>query len=283
MVAVPPAPKRSGKATTVLLLIMAMATLEQLSGIVEAQGEQIAKLQEELNTVNNTLREADQYVRTQSNRINELEAKLAQQGVQVSAVEVRAIQTEQNLTRVEGDLRDGKYSTGAAGAGGGNGLSIIDTRLIGKPKDFQGTQEKWPSWSFTFKAYCGAVSHDMSELMKSVVLTNIEVAMGGLTAVQEQFSKFLYYMIVMLVVEGSPAYAKVRGCPEGNGLEAWRRFHAEFEPQVRGRFQSMLQGLMAAKFGTVALQNISSELENFERECVRYEDQPKQRIPSERI
>ena len=40
----------------------------------------------------------------------------------------------------------------------------------------------------------------------------------------------------------------------------------------------MLQGILAARFGTVSLQNISSELGEFEREAVNYEDQSKNKV-----
>ncbi len=45
--------------------------------------------------------------------------------------------------------------------------SLVDTRLIGKPAIFAGTQEAWTDWSFVFKAYCSALSPRLVALMEA--------------------------------------------------------------------------------------------------------------------
>ena len=62
------------------------------------------------------------------------------------------------------------------------------------------------------------------------------------------------------------------------GMEAWQRFHAEYEPPLRGRFQSIFHGMLAARFGTVSLQHVSSGRGKFGREFAKYKDQLKSKI-----
>ena len=45
--------------------------------------------------------------------------------------------------------------------------SLVDTRLIGKPAVFAGTQDTWTDWSFVFKAYCSALSTRLVALMEA--------------------------------------------------------------------------------------------------------------------
>lgn len=226
------------------------------------------ELAERVATIEARIAEADQVVTGQHGRIRQLEQT-------VQSPTVRLEQNETNYSNLQVEVMALRQERAAASD---KALNIIDTRLVDKPREFAGSQDKWHGWVFKFKAYCGAVSDGMSELMKDAAASTTEIQMKVYNGTQRQYSKVLYYMLVMLCQEGSPAYSKIKGCAENNGMEAWRRFHAEYEPQVRGRFQSMLQGILAARFGNVSLQNISSELEEFEREVIRYEDQSKNKI-----
>ena len=38
---------------------------------------------------------------------------------------------------------------------------MVDTRLIGKPKEFSGKSEDWKDWSLILYAYCGAIKVEM--------------------------------------------------------------------------------------------------------------------------
>ena len=40
--------------------------------------------------------------------------------------------------------------------------SVVDTRVLGKPKPFKGTHPEWPNWNVVFKCYCGAMSPQLS-------------------------------------------------------------------------------------------------------------------------
>eukprot|EP00969_Alexandrium_andersonii_P331632 14656611-Alexandrium_andersonii.AAC.1 len=54
------------------------------------------------------------------------------------------------------------------------------------------------------------------------------------------------FALVMLC-EGA-ATTIIRQVPEGQGLEAWRLFYAEFEPKLPGRSLGLLKTVMTYKF-----------------------------------
>ena len=39
--------------------------------------------------------------------------------------------------------------------------SLVDTKLISKPKEFEGAHVKWSDWSFVLRAYAGAVGPEL--------------------------------------------------------------------------------------------------------------------------
>ena len=42
---------------------------------------------------------------------------------------------------------------------------MIDMKMMGKPKQFDGNDANWTEWSFVFKSYTALMSVDMSDLM----------------------------------------------------------------------------------------------------------------------
>ena len=79
----------------------------------------------------------------------ELQNELAQSRQQ-AANELAALRQE-----VRGAPLRGTQATGVG----------VDTRLLGKPSDFSGTQDAWRDWSTVFKGYAGAVIPRLQKLM----------------------------------------------------------------------------------------------------------------------
>ena len=42
---------------------------------------------------------------------------------------------------------------------------VVDTRLMGKPKNFNGKEDDWHQWAITTRAYAGAISERLLVLM----------------------------------------------------------------------------------------------------------------------
>ena len=52
--------------------------------------------------------------------------------------------------------------TGATGGGGAHPplapLKGVDTKVLGKPINFDGSNDRWPVWSVVLRAYCGVLA-----------------------------------------------------------------------------------------------------------------------------
>ena len=142
--------------------------------------------------------------------------------------------------------------------------ALVDTRMAAKPSQFDGQHEHWYDWSFTFKAYCGAISGDLRKLME---YSATSVNPIGHDPGNEEHSRSLYYMLVMSCRE--KALKKLRSVLEGHGLEAWRIFNLEWEPRQQQRFTAMLTSILRAELE----DPIESSLDSWEDLIRRFEQQ----------
>ena len=118
--------------------------------------------------------------------------------------------------------------------------SLIDTRLIGKPGIFSGTQESWADWAFVFKAYCAALNPRLITLLNAAQSEQTQVFPKDDTDIS--LSAQLYYVLCLSVKDR--ALEKLRAAPVANGLEVWRLFCEEWEPRQRMRFTAMLTSIL---------------------------------------
>ena len=145
----------------------------------------------------------------------------------------------------------------------------IDTRVIGKPEMFFGSREKFPEWSFVFKAYMSAIDARYSDLLeqagdKDSIIRNLD-----LEPHEKQLSTQLYYILVMLCRD--KAQDKMNAVGSGEGFEAWRQFIIDWDPKVRTRRVGMMIKILTAKFGG----DIPQSLDQFETMIREYEQQSK--------
>ena len=59
--------------------------------------------------------------------------------------------------------------------------SAIDTRLLGKPNDFRGTDAEFVDWSVVLRSYASLVNPSLGELMKTAETTEDIVEEVGIT------------------------------------------------------------------------------------------------------
>jgi hypothetical protein len=111
--------------------------------------------------------------------------------------------------------------------------SIVDTKLLNRPKEFAGSHDDWKDWSFKFIGYTGALSADLRDEMRLAIETDVvEKIADILDPMKKQRCLQLYYILVMLST--STAAEKVRACEEGNGYQIWKAFCDEWDPRRRG-------------------------------------------------
>ena len=87
-----------------------------------------------------------------------------------------------------------------SGSGAGAVTSVVDTRAIGQPRHFDGSDSAWHEWSLMFRAYCSLVSLQMHKLMEQAAASETPV---GLSTNQDELSlqHQLYYLLCSRPVE----------------------------------------------------------------------------------
>merc|ERR1712194_547342 len=162
---------------------------------------------------------------------------------------------------------------------------LVDTRSIGKPASFSGDVDAhgksvdnmpWLSWSFTFRAYIGAVDQlgrrmldeaskrsEKDEIIDHVTMPESEI----------KVSTQIFYILAM-TCKGR-ALSIVQRVREGFGAEVWRMMCREFEPRLPSRFQGMLQSILTPA------KSVSVEVVyNWEQKVRQYEEQSGDTISS---
>ena len=86
-------------------------------------------------------------------RLRQMEAALQATVQQAQAAEARALAAEQVAAAATAAQRAGTGQTRTAVSTAST--ELIDTKLLSKPKVFNGNAEEWASWSFKMTAYLG--------------------------------------------------------------------------------------------------------------------------------
>ena len=189
-----------------------------------------------------------------------------QQVAQLTATMAQLQQTvanqtaELNVARQEAATARQEAAVSAARSG------LVDTRLLGKPKSFDGTDESWASFATVMRAYIGAISPDLLAAMVAAESETGPIVQSSLDQANQQRSTQLYFILVMLL-EGR-AQDKVPRVGHGAGLELWRLLAAEYEGKQPSRQAGMLQSILSYSFD---VNNLNGSLERWERQVKQWE------------
>ena len=99
---------------------------------------------------------------------------------------------------------------------------VVDTRLMGKPKNFNGKEDDWHQWATTTTAYAGAISERLLFLMDETESAENAANAALEKEVDKELSTQLYSILAMLL-EGKAA-DKVTLVGRGPGLLLWRQY-----------------------------------------------------------
>ena len=76
--------------------------------------------------------------------------------------------------------------------------TMIDTRLLGKPEKFDGTDVHWRDWKFVTKSYLQAAMPGIGTLLTKAEATTDDISNEFLSTAMLQMSTQLYYVLVLL-------------------------------------------------------------------------------------
>ncbi|CAK0840427.1 unnamed protein product, partial [Prorocentrum cordatum] len=218
-------------------------------------------------------------------RFAQLEQALAQaqQQQQQQVIQRLAAQAEAAEARVQAaeamaqEARGQEQQQRAAQPGGPPQETniLIDTRVLGKPNDFNGEPGTWRGWSTIFRAYASACEPALKDAMDRAEHADTPVLNATLPDDQVRLSSQLYYMLVML--NKGLSLDRIVSAGVNEGLEAWMTLVTFHEPQNRTRAAGLLQELLSWDFEG----DVSSKLIAFDRNVKRYEQAVGSEFPDE--
>lgn len=179
--------------------------------------------------------------------------------------------TQQNRELADAVRQAQANGPGPARAAPPNGLGV-DTRLLGKPPNFDGAEAKWTDWSVVTRAYCAITHPQLGALMAQVESTAVDIPLGGLDGANADACRQLYYILLMLC-QGT-ALNIIVNAGELQGCIAWRRLHQRYEPKAKTRFAGQMLELLSWSFDG----DLQGRLELFERHLARFENDSKEKM-----
>ena len=111
---------------------------------------------------------------------------------------------------------------------------VVDTRVIGKPHQFDGDPMKYADWSFKLRSYLGAVDQRYQEELTKTEASSTPRLNANLGSEESALSAQMCYILVMTIAGAALDKCHYAGVNEG--FEAWRQFVMEWEPKLRARY-----------------------------------------------
>ena len=108
----------------------------------------------------------------------------------------------------------------------------IDVRFM-KDQEFDGRNEEWDGWSFSFKSSIRAQDKRAYELLSQAELETSEIHEIGLSSADEMISGEVYNLLCQCC-RGS-AQSILRAVEECRGLAAWQKLHHVYNPKTVAR------------------------------------------------
>lgn len=121
-----------------------------------------------------------------------------------------------------------------------------DLGQLNKLDKFSGDEAQYPEWAFPFRAFIDHVqcfSHDELQVIEHAPEPFKTASLGPKTRAK---SSCLHYVLSLLV--RGKGQKILRGCEQGNGMEAWRQLSQAYEAAVGGAAAGVLSSILEYPF-----------------------------------
>ena len=157
--------------------------------------------------------------------------------------------------------------------------TLVDTKGLGKPSSFDGTEEKFLPWKTRTENFITGVYPDIAQALEwaeeqTAPIDSVDVAAAfgdpddhdfipGLADKQQQL-----FMVLQQLCE-KEAFDLVTNCGKSQGLEAWRKLNRRYDPSTGGRKRTLLKHILSPT--RVKFEDLSGALEKWMDSIRMYE------------
>eukprot|EP00971_Amphidinium_carterae_P107163 2122904-Amphidinium_carterae.1 len=140
----------------------------------------------------------------------------------MEAREADGLAREQMLQSTVQNLTTQQQTTSAAPAASTFASGTIDTRALGKPEVFEGSEAKWHDFRVVFKAYCASLNQRLGVLMSGVEANSTGSFVNSGWDQRDASCSIQLYHILLLLCRQQPL-TLIMNAGEQEGLTAWQR------------------------------------------------------------
>ena len=142
---------------------------------------------------------------------------------------------------------------------------MVDTKLLGRPMNGVKDEAHWPVFSRMIKGYLAAMDSKFPALLERCADQALGVSNLELKPEEVRLSQQLYYVLLMLLVEGRAA-EKPDLVATGEGAVLWRLVLAEYEPNVKARATCLHQQVLGFALGT----DVATSMDQFDKPVIAH-------------
>ena len=231
--------------------------IEDQNTIMELSGR-VQELQNEANCMNDSKDFQDaESVRSGTSHVTS--RPMAEQLNARRGAERALVEDQNRIAQLDGALQQGGRPGTAAG-------QVVDTRVLGRPDRWDGSEKAWPNWSFVMKAYAGAIDQDLSADMTTAECSTDAMSNDAMTGERKARSVQLHFVLIMLCT--GRALDRIANAPHGWGMEARRTLFLACSPKNNARFVVMMLEVLAFLLDT---NDVVNSLETMERKIKEFE------------
>ena len=133
-------------------------------------------------------------------------------------------------------------STSTQGQRFGVRARVVDTRVIGKPDQFDEDPMKYADWSFKLRSYLGAVDQRYQQELTTTEASSTARLNATLESEGSALCTQMYCILVMTTAGAALDTCHNDGVNEV--FEAWRQFVMKWEPKLRTRCVGLLMNVL---------------------------------------
>ena len=148
----------------------------------------------------------------------------------------------------------------------------VDTRNLGRPSQFNGTDSAWRDWSVVPRSYAALVHPALKDEMQRVERLLTAETNAGLVEDEQVQASSDFYLLLLHSTSG-PALDRVVNVGSAEGLRAWQLVE-RCDPHIRSRTAGQLLSLLQFDFSGDML----AKLEAHERDLALHEQASGEKI-----
>ena len=122
----------------------------------------------------------------------------------------------------------------------------VDTRVIGKPDQFDGDPMKYADWWFKLRSYLEAVDQRYQMELTKTEASSAPRLNANLRSEESALSTQMYYILLMTTARAT--IDKCHNASVNEGFVAWRQFVMEWEPILQTRNVGLLMTVLVYRF-----------------------------------